>query len=61
VKDIVALRIKEGNIRKDFMQLLVQLKQSGKVSADDSDVADKEIETDEHPSSSARKLLAGVL
>jgi hypothetical protein len=55
VNDIVALRIKDGNTRKDFMQLLVQLKQSGKVSGDDSDTADTE--TEEHPSSTTRNLL----
>lgn len=50
VKDIVASRIKEGNTRKDFMQLLVQLKLSGKVSVDDGDVA-----TEEHQASSTTR------
>jgi cytochrome P450 family 6 len=59
VNDIVALRIKDGNTRKDFMQLLVQLKQSGKVSGDDSDTADTE--TEEHPSSTTRNLLLAYL
>jgi cytochrome P450 family 6 len=55
VNDIVALRIKDGNTRKDFMQLLVELKQSGKVSADDCDTV--ETETEEDPSSTTRNLL----
>ncbi|CAB3365212.1 Hypothetical predicted protein [Cloeon dipterum] len=42
VKQIVSQRTKSGNMRKDFMQLLIQLKQLGKLKQDD------EVEKSEH-------------
>jgi cytochrome P450 family 6 len=38
VIDIVARRSKTGNTRKDFMQLLIQLKEKGRLAEDDEDV-----------------------
>jgi cytochrome P450 family 6 len=40
VIDIVARRSKTGNTRKDFMQLLIQLKEKGRLADDDEDVTE---------------------
>jgi Sec-independent protein translocase protein TatA len=37
VKNIVDTRKQTGNTRKDFMQLLIQLKEKGTLSIDDDD------------------------
>ncbi|XP_059477802.1 cytochrome P450 6a2-like [Neocloeon triangulifer] len=48
VKDIIDQRKKSGNTRKDFMQLLIQLKEHGKVAVEEGET--EELETHE-PSS----------
>ncbi|KAF4522250.1 hypothetical protein B566_EDAN009094 [Ephemera danica] len=35
VRDVIALRSKTGNTRKDFMQLLIEIKEKGRLSSED--------------------------
>jgi len=39
VKDILGKRAKSGNTRKDFMQLLIQLKEKGTIAQDKDDIS----------------------
>ncbi|XP_044761017.1 probable cytochrome P450 6a14 [Coccinella septempunctata] len=56
VKDTVAYREKEGVVRKDFLQLLIQLKNKGKL-VDDEKVAEENI-TDEENSITLDEICA---
>jgi hypothetical protein len=40
VIDIVARRSKRGNTRKDFMQLLIQLKEKGRLAEDEENMTE---------------------
>jgi hypothetical protein len=39
VKDILSKRAKSGNTRKDFMQLLIQLKEKGEIAPDEDEIS----------------------
>lgn len=39
VNDIIVKRAKSGNTRKDFMQLLIQLKEKGKIATEEDEIS----------------------